>query len=295
MSKIKHVLGLSGGKDSAALALYMCETRPDIEFEYFFTDTGKELPEVYSFINELEARLGTTIHKLNQLSLNGITGRGEKDFDYWLKEHNNFLPSQRDRWCTVKLKLEPFEKWVNDFIEDGYEIYNYVGIRADEATREGYQIKDKPITTITPFKEDGIIRSDIETILNRNGISLPAYYEWRSRSGCTFCFYQKKIEWLRLIERHPDKFEDAKKYEKNKDNNTVGETFYWLGKGTPLETLEDPKVAERIRSNHDKAVLRFKKKLRRNALIEEDIIDTKFIDDIYDDVEGGGACIVCYK
>ena len=42
----RHVLGLSGGRDSAALAVFMIQHYPEIEIEYFFTDTGKELPEV---------------------------------------------------------------------------------------------------------------------------------------------------------------------------------------------------------------------------------------------------------
>ena len=44
-----HVLGLSGGRDSAALAVYMRQSHPGLDIDYFFTDTGKELPEVYEF------------------------------------------------------------------------------------------------------------------------------------------------------------------------------------------------------------------------------------------------------
>ncbi|MDZ7776522.1 MAG: hypothetical protein U5L09_13395 [Bacteroidales bacterium] len=43
--KIRHVLGISGGKDSAALAMYLTEKYPEIDFEYYFADTGKELKE----------------------------------------------------------------------------------------------------------------------------------------------------------------------------------------------------------------------------------------------------------
>ena len=46
----KHVLGLSGGRDSAALAVYMRQHHPELHIEYFFTDTGKELPEVYEYL-----------------------------------------------------------------------------------------------------------------------------------------------------------------------------------------------------------------------------------------------------
>src|SRR4051812_20607274 len=53
---IRHVLGISGGKDSAALAIYMRDRVP--EMEYFFCDTGAELPETYEYLTNLEAFLG---------------------------------------------------------------------------------------------------------------------------------------------------------------------------------------------------------------------------------------------
>ena len=53
----RHVLGISGGKDSAALAVYVRQHYPDLDIDYFFTDTGKELPEVYEFLGRLEGFL----------------------------------------------------------------------------------------------------------------------------------------------------------------------------------------------------------------------------------------------
>lgn len=294
--KIKHVLGLSGGKDSSALALYVKETRPDLDVEYFFTDTGYELPETNDFIDQLEEKLGY-IHRLNDRSLNNIEGRGELEFKSLLKKHQNYLPSQRDRWCTVQMKLKPFENWVDGFIADGYKVKNYVGIRADEPERVGFMTIEKPIESVMPFREDGIVKSDIENILQRNGLELPAYYTWRSRSGCSFCFFQKKIEWVRLQEKHPELFEQAKEFEKGENNNVTGERFYWMGKGEPLETLENPEKKASIVANHEKQVERFKKKRRRNALLGDigGVCEMTDIDEIYDDIEGGGACVTCYK
>ena len=56
-----HVLGLSGGRDSAALAVHMRQNHPALDVDYFFTDTGKELPEVYEFLGKLEGFLGKPI------------------------------------------------------------------------------------------------------------------------------------------------------------------------------------------------------------------------------------------
>ena len=97
----RHVLGISGGKDSAALAIYMRQHYPELNIEYFFTDTGKELPEVYEFLGKLEGFLGKKIEYLNP----------DRDFDFWLKEYNNFLPSPQTRWCTRQLKLRPFSSF----------------------------------------------------------------------------------------------------------------------------------------------------------------------------------------
>lgn len=45
MIMVRHVLGISGGKDSAALAIYMKSKYPDLNVEYYNTDTGCELTE----------------------------------------------------------------------------------------------------------------------------------------------------------------------------------------------------------------------------------------------------------
>ena len=116
--KIRHLLGLSGGKDSSALAVYMRDEEP--EMEYFFTDTGKELPETYEYLDKLEVFLGKKIIRLNV----------ERDFDHWLTLHGGLLPSSQVRWCTIKLKIRPFEKYVEEhFSED--KVYHYIAIRAD--------------------------------------------------------------------------------------------------------------------------------------------------------------------
>ena len=66
-NKTRHVLGLSGGKDSAALAIYIKDKYPELseKMEYFFTDTGEELPEVYEFISRLEGYLGKEVNRIN--------------------------------------------------------------------------------------------------------------------------------------------------------------------------------------------------------------------------------------
>lgn len=273
----KHVLGLSGGKDSAALAIYMRQNYPELEIDYFFTDTGKELPEVYEFLGKLEGFLGKPILRLNP----------NRDFDYWLKQYNNFLPSAQTRWCTRQLKLKPFEDWVKPFLADGYTVHSYVAIRADEPYREGYNAKQENLKIHLPFKTDGIDKPGVSEILEGSGLGWPKYYEWRSRSGCTFCFYQQKIEWVRLKERHPEAFEEAKAYEKDALEN--GSPFTW-SQGESLTELTSPERVRQIKEDYEKRVEKLKAKKRQNPLRpDSELID---IDDVYGQSK---FCVPCHK
>lgn len=277
----RHLLGISGGKDSAALAVYMSVNHPELDIEYFFTDTGKELPEVYEFLGRLEGFLGKPITYLNP----------NRDFDYWLRVFHNFLPSPQTRWCTRVMKLEPFKAWTKQMLEAGDEVYSYVAIRADEEHRTGLQSKDSHFHVILPFREDGIDKAGVYEILDSAGIGLPAYYEWRSRSGCTFCFFQQKIEWIHLLEHHPDKFAEAMAYEKTALSE--GSPFTW-SQGESLAELSRPERVAQIKADYEKRLERERKRIRINPLRAglEQRID---MDDLFGADEGNGACSVCSK
>ena len=276
----KHVLGISGGKDSAALAVFVRQNYPELDVEYFFTDTGKELPEVYEFLGRLEGFLGKPIARLNP----------RRDFDFWLREYKHFLPSAQTRWCTRQLKLAPFEQWIKPMLAAGDIVTSYVAIRADEEYREGYTSKHSNLKVRLPFRESGIDKKAVKDILESSGVGVPKYYDWRSRSGCTFCFFQQKIEWVRLKERHPAAFEEAKQYEKNALEH--GSPFTWT-QGESLDELEKPSRVIQIVTDFDRRKKRDEANRVVNPLRPREIIED--IDEIYGDDEGNGACAVCHK
>lgn len=264
----RHILSLSGGKDSAALAVYMRDRVP--EMEYVFHDSGKELPETYAYLDRLEVLLGKTIKH----SAPGI------GFEHWLVIYGNMLPSNHRRWCTRMLKLKPFEAYVGDDI-----VINYVGLRADE-DREGY-ISHKPnITAVYPFREAGLVRTDIIRILEESGLGLPPYMEWgRTRSGCFFCFYQQKIEWVRLKERHPDLFEQAKAYEA--ESVKSGDFFSWNA-GESLTELERPERMAEIKREWEES------RTRRNAATPKRRLIQILGQDAEEDEPGEReGCLIC--
>ena len=268
-NNIRHILSLSGGKDSAALAIYMRDKIP--QMEYVFHDTGKELPETYEYLGRLEALLGKPIHK-STVENGDFVG-----FDQLLKVYGGMLPSTHRRWCTRMMKLKPFERFIGSD-----NCYNYVGLRADEK-RDGY-ISHKPnIIPVYPFRDDGLIKIDIINILEESGLGMPPYTLWgRTRSGCFFCFYQQKIEWVRLKETYPDLFEQAKEYEKPGKNAKT--TFYWCG-NEPLAELEQPERMEQIKREHEISKERAKKNMTNKTLLN--------ILGGVDDFEYQSGCLIC--
>lgn len=245
---LRHILSLSGGKDSAALAIYLRDRVP--EMEYIFHDSDKELPETYDYLARLEAILGKPIAKTSPVDT----------FDHWLAVFGGMLPSNHRRWCTKMLKLKPFEAYVGDS-----PVINYVGLRADEK-RVGYISTKANITAVYPFIEDGLVRRDIIQILEDSGLGLPPYMEWgRSRSGCFFCFYQQKIEWVRLYEIHPDLFALAQEYEERAVE--FGEQFYWCQNET-LSDLAKPERRDQIKRNWETSQARKRAQRKNLALVE---------------------------
>lgn len=236
-SQCRHILALSGGKDSAALAIYMKSRVP--EMEYVFCDTGKELDETYEYLDLLEVYLERRVVRLKGEGLG---------FDDLLEIRRGFLPSPQMRWCTEYLKIKPYERYIG---ED--HVISYVGIRADEGHRKRY-ISTKPnITARYPFVEDGIRRKDVIEILNTTyiggrPIGLPKYYDWRSRSGCYFCFYQQRREWVGLLETHPDLFQKAMEYER--DDELTGERYTWV-QGESLAELARPERVAQIKRDFE--------------------------------------------
>lgn len=366
MKKIRHVLGISGGKDSAALAIYMKDKYPHLDIEYYTCDTGKELEETYQLIKNLEIYLGKKI-----MLLQAAGGSDEDPFDHFLKMYGGFLPSSNSRWCTKKLKLEPFEKFVGDDL-----VVSYVGIRGDEE-REGYISRKSNIQSIFPFRkniwsedviakmlannnlnqvlslfqkitaiknaerfeevlqqpltlsftqqqklnllldlgikefnelvyaflkttnypladeksflltdnEDILVRDDIFKILKDSGVGVPEYYNKvdfkvngkfgqysRSRSGCFFCFFQQKIEWVWLYEQHPEKFARAMEYEKD--------GYTWCQD----ETLSDLIKPERIQGIKEEFIKR---------QIKAGVTQKDWKDLILEEAEGEG-CAACF-
>ena len=100
-SEPAHVVALSGGKDSTALALRMRDVWPDLPVRYVCTPTGDELPDMLDHWRRLGDLLGAPILPVTSgTSLQGLIRR-------W-----RALPNPHQRWCTRVLKLEPYYRYL---------------------------------------------------------------------------------------------------------------------------------------------------------------------------------------
>ena len=264
--QVRHILSLSGGKDSTALALYMRDRVP--EMEYVFCDTGEELQETYDYLRKIEAHLGKEITFLNP----------DRPFVHYLHIYRDVLPDPRTRWCTRMLKLKPFEKHVGK-----NPVTLYVGIRADEPNRTGYVSTKPNITSRFPFVEDGLRHGDIMRILNDSGLGLPEYYSWRSRSGCYFCFFQQRREWIGLLENHEELYKRAAQFEKV--DPETGERYTWLEDYSLAELADNEDEIKRIKQEYED-----RKTRQRHRLVDLSLGEV-FAND---DAGTSRGCAICH-
>jgi hypothetical protein len=137
------------------------------------------------------------------------------------------------------------------------------------------------------YNEDSVDINRVFQLFKANGIKVPGYYEEiefevngqkgkynRSRSGCFFCFYQRKIEWIWLYERHPELFRKAKEYEKD--------GYSWMVNETLVEIIQPERMAQ-IKLDY---IVTLQKKLNTKSK------SNKLIDILMDDSELCANCFI---
>lgn len=196
-----HVVALSGGKDSTALALRLAEVEPR-EYVYICTPTGRELPEMDAHWTRLEGLLGQPIVRLTNGTL-----------DSWITTWSA-LPNFRMRWCTRVLKIEPMMAWLLAH----QPCTHYVGLRADEESRAGIYGEVAGMTRY-PLREWGWGLAEVRGYLAERGVTIPA------RTDCDVCFFQRINEWKALLRKHPDRYAEGEAYE-----TLTGATFRTPGR-----------------------------------------------------------------
>lgn len=212
---ILHVVALSGGGDSTCMAELLREREPR-PYTYVCTPTGDELPEMFDHWNALSRRFGQRILPIMAGTLKGM-----------IKEEK-CLPNFRMRWCTRRLKIEPFRKWLHEQTTIG-PVVSYVGLRADEEGRAGGAYTDiEGVQMRFPLREWGMDEAAVDGTLEQRNIIIP------ERTDCARCYHQQLGEWWRLWYDHRDIFMDAVG-----DEEDTGNTFRTPGRDTWPTSLKE--------------------------------------------------------
>jgi hypothetical protein len=221
---MKHVVALSGGKDSTAMALRLREVYLDRAFIFVCTPTGNELPAMERHWRDLEQRLGAPLERVQPY--------GDRDgLEHLIREQKRF-PNHRQRWCTRMLKVTPILHWLKAHTPCTY----YVGFRADEPLRDGIYTGLDGLTQAFPMRDWGWDVNAVKGYLASAGVTVP------QRTDCAWCYGQRLAEWKRLADNHPEFYNHGAALE-----HELGGTFRTPGRDTWPLSLDELREAFKTR------------------------------------------------
>lgn len=225
---------------------------PEIEFMYFFNETGHELPETYDWLSRCEAHLGKPIERIGKSLTDVMLGYG-------------ILPSIRRRYCTRETKIFPME---DRFRQIDGPVHIYFGLRYDEQERNGYNPGKTNIVPHYPLKHNKMAKPHVFATVDYFNLAAPTFFwerlyedvghemgilktdlaklsrlhrkllfAWRTRPNCFDCFYQSTWELVGLLEHHPELFAQAEAWEA-----TLGGDEYSYLKDWPLPRIRREKA-----------------------------------------------------
>lgn len=199
------IASISGGKDSAALSLWLTEN--GIEHDRVFADTGWEHPLTYEYLR------GPLTMKLGPIA--EVQGRDAGMVN--LIRRKGMFPSRLRRFCTEELKVFPLMKYVK-LAQDRYgDVINAVGIRAAESEARSkmpeWEWSDafdcdvwRPLIAWT--------EQQVIDIHKRHGLAPnPLYLKGATRVGCWPCIFARKGEIKLIAKLSPGRIDEIRALE----------------------------------------------------------------------------------
>lgn len=244
---MKHIVALSGGKDSTAMALRLAEVEPR-DYTYICTPTGNESADMLEHWARLGDILGKPVYGLVRILKDPktMTDGPILTLDV-LIEMFNALPNNRQRWCTRMLKIEPMVA----FLKANQPAIQYVGLRADEELREG--LYSSEIVSDYPFRRWGWGLREVWTYLDSKGVRIP------ERTDCLKCYDQRLFQWRNFRRNYPELWTTAENQEEK-----TGATFRSPSRDSYPAALKD------LAKEFDRRPLRGDVKRLQGSLITAD-------------------------
>lgn len=200
---IKNFISFSGGVESTTMCVLFGK-----DADAIFSDTGFEHDEIYKRIELVEKwckdfhRKDFTVHRIKNEEHGSLV-------DY-IKE-SKFYPSYQSRFCTRIFKIEPIDKFLERFKDDGVTLY--IGLNADEIEQRTGNHGNKPFVIYRyPLAEKGLTRQMCEAILKKANL-FPKFPAYMKRGGCIGCYYKSKKEYEAMALLNPAEFNQVMELE----------------------------------------------------------------------------------
>jgi DNA sulfur modification protein DndC len=145
------VIGYSGGKDSTTVLQMVWNAVQELPIEkrknkiYVITvDTKVETPYIISYINSTVERINQTA-KDNNLPIEAYKLTPEIDASFWVNLIGKGYPapSQQFRWCTQRLKIDPANKFIQEYASEYGEVTMVLGARSAESISRSQVLEKK--------------------------------------------------------------------------------------------------------------------------------------------------------
>lgn len=234
---MRHVVSVSGGKDSTATYLLTLEHTGG-DFDAVFADTGNEHEATYEYVARLHERTGGpkvrtvkadfsrelarrrawlesgkavsrtvrpwTEERVRDVLAAGLEPSGVPFLDLCVSY--GMFPYHARAFCSMYLKrLVLWHQFQSLLIDEGFHVVSWQGIRAEESLRRSCY----PMWELSPDSESmtiyrplmGWTVEDVAAMHRRHGLKLnPLYGMGFSRVGCMPCIQANKQD-IRLISR----------------------------------------------------------------------------------------------
>jgi hypothetical protein len=188
-------ISFSGGVESSTMCVLFGNKADAI-----FSDTGFEHAEIYERLDLVEKwvqnfhRKDFKIHRIRNEKYGSLK-------DYII--HAKYLPSFQQRYCTRMLKIEPIDKFLEQFKAD---VELMIGLNADEIDmRTGNHGNKKFVKYSYPLADNNISREGCKAILRKVNL-LPEFPVYMKRGGCVGCYYKSKKEYEAMALLNPAEF-----------------------------------------------------------------------------------------
>lgn len=216
------IASVSGGKDSAAVCLYLKEQ--GIPYEAVFMDTGWEHADTYAYLRgDLTEAIGPITWLRAEVTLPPEREAMAQELEAMLGHysamvrlclHKMMMPARQVRWCTQASKVEPIRRYLDGLDADTLSV---VGIRSEESEARKamaeWEWSDKEDRwtwrPIIRWSLDEVIAIHTRHSLRPN----PLYLRGWSRVGCWPCIFARKAEIKMLADIDPARIEVIRRLE----------------------------------------------------------------------------------